>query len=285
VYRVSTPEDRRTPGCAAWGRAPGRGARIRHATTYHAGMTAQFRTLALVVPMLRARTGLFGRAERVMSAEEVAAHVAILRTMPSAVAAWSEGNAVLDPFEVRVLDDVVMDRLDRYSTGWWPSPDSQEELLASHVRAGRLDSVILVWPGDAGLGGGAWGLTRGPNAAAGGAGYSAITSGSWPTYATATDPAHGFVHEWLHQVEAIYHDLGLGRDALPDLHDVDGRATTRRPDPDGGRSYVEWERATGSWRPWYRDYLTGTVGPNPREGEGIRGLTPERWARRRNPIA
>ncbi len=248
-------------------------------------MTARFRTLALVAPLLRARTGLFGRAERAMASEEVEAHAAILAVMPSAVAAWSDGNAALDPFEVRVLDDVVLDRLDRYGAGWWPSPESQEELLAAHARPRAWDSLILVWPGDAGLGGGAWGLSRGPVAAAGGAGYSAITSGSWPTYATATDPAHGFVHEWLHQVEAIYRDLGLGREQLPDLHDVDGRATTRRPDPDGGRTYVEWERATSSWRPWYRDYMTGTVGAAPGERPGVRGLTSERWARRRDPIA
>jgi hypothetical protein len=246
-------------------------------------VTARFRTLALVVPVLRARTGILGRTTRAMPADEVDAHVAILRTVPSAVSAWSEGNAVLDPFEVRVVEGTPMDRLHRHGSGWWPSPESQQELLAEHVRQGRYDSVILVWPGDATLAGGAWGLTLGPSHAAGGAGYSAITSGSWQMYRTATDPAHGFVHEWLHQVEAVYRDLGLGRDGLPELHDVDGRSTSRRPDPDGGRTYVEWERATGSWRPWYRDWMTGTVGPAPGEAGGVRGLTPERWARRRNP--
>jgi hypothetical protein len=246
-------------------------------------VTARFRTLALVVPAMRVRTGLVGRAARVMSEDEARAHAAMLHTMPDAVSDWSDGNAVLDPFRVRILDGVVLDRLDRYGSGWWPSPDSQETLLEPHARKGRWDSILLVWPGDAGFGGGAWGLSRGPTLAAGGAGYSAITSGSWPTYGSATDPVHGFVHEWLHQVEAVYRDLGLGREALPDLHDVDGRATTRRPDPDRGRSYVEWERATGSWRPWYRDWMTGTVGPAPGERDGIRGLTPERWALRRNP--
>ena len=250
-------------------------------------MSSRFRTLALVVPALRVRTGFLGhgpRAERVMSAEEIAAHAAILATMPAAVAGWSEGNATLDPFEVRVLGDVVIDRLDRYGSGRWPSPESQEELLAPHAQPGAWDSVILVWPGDAGFGG-AWGLTRGATAAAGGAGYSAITSGSWPTYGTAADPAHGFVHEWLHQVESAYRSLGVGLDELPDLHDVDGRGTSRRPSPDDGRTYVEWERATGSWRPWYRDYMTGTVGAAPGEREFVRGLTPDRWARRPDPDA
>lgn len=246
-------------------------------------MTARFRTLALVVPALRVKTGLFGRGprfERRMPAAEIEAHAAVLRTVPGAVSDWSEGNAALEPFEVRVLGDVVIDRLDRYGSGWWPSPASQEELLAPHARPHALDSVILVWPGDASLGGGAWGLTVGPSAEAGGAGYSAITSGSWPTYATATDPAHGFVHEWLHQVESVYRSLGIGPDELPGLHDVDGRGTTRQPSPEDGRTYVEWERATGSWRPWYRDWMTGTVGAVPGEPAGIRGLTPERWALR-----
>lgn len=46
---------------------------------------------------------------------------------------------------------------------------------------------------------------------------------------------------------------------------------------------VDWERATGSWRPWYRDLMTGTVGQAPGEQPALRGLTPERWARRANP--
>jgi hypothetical protein len=248
-------------------------------------VTSRFRTLALVAPYLRARTGLLSRAERVMDADEVVAHEATLRTMPTAVEAWSESNAILDPFDLRVLDDVVIDRLVRYRDGWWPSPESQAALLDRVVRQGpqAYDSIMLVWPGDAALGGGAWGLSRGPTAAARGAGYSAITSGSWRTYGTATDPAHGFVHEWLHQVEAVYRDLGLGPGLLPDLHDVDGRATTRQPDPDDGRTYVQWERVTGSWRPWYRDWMTGTVGAAPGEREAVRGLTPDRWALRRNP--
>ena len=261
---------------------------VRDLAPYDPRMSSRFRTLALVVPALRVRTGFFGhgpRFERVMPAVEIEAHAAILASVPAAVSAWSEGNAELEPFEVRVLGDVVIDRLDRYGSGWWPSPESQEELLAPHVPARAWDSVILVWPGDAGFGGGAWGLTCGATAAVGGAGYSAITGGSWATYATTADPAHGFVHEWLHQVESTYRALGIGPDELPSLHDVDGRGTTRRPSPEVDRTYVEWEQATGSWRPWYRDYMTGTVGAAPGEHAGTRGLTPERWARRANPGA
>lgn len=94
------------------------------------------------------------------------------------------------------------------------------------------------------------------------------------------DAEHGFVHEWLHQVEAVYRDLGLSVDQLPTLHDVADRRTTRSDAPDRVETYVEHERRTRSWRPWYRDYMTGTVGPKAGEAPAVRGLTPDRWARR-----
>ena len=46
-----------------------------------------------------------------------------------------------------------------------------------------------------------------------------------------------------------------------------------------GRGYVDYERQTGTWQPWYRDLLTGTVGPKGAERAPV-GMTPERWARR-----
>ena len=163
---------------------------------YHAHMTARFRTLALVVPVMRARTGLLGRASRVMPDEEVEAHAAILRTVPAMVSAWSDGNADLDPFRVRVLDDVVMDRLDRYGSGWWPSPESQEQLLDPHVGRGRWD-----WCSSRG---------RGMPASAVGPGASPVgrrrrrAARATPRSPAARghlrdrdEPAHGFVHEWL----------------------------------------------------------------------------------------
>ena len=97
------------------------------------------------------------------------------------------------------------------------------------------------------------------------------------------DPEHGFVHEWLHQVESVYRRLGVGDDDLPDLHDVADRRTTRTDAPDRSETYVEHERRTGSWRPWYRDLMTGTVGPKSGEAARVRGLTRERWLRRPNP--
>ncbi len=108
-------------------------------------------------------------------------------------------------------------------------------------------------------------------------------SGDWPRWASITDPEHGFVHEWLHQVEAVYRRLGIGEDDLPGLHDVADRRTARADAPDRTESYVEFERRTGSWRPWYRDVMTGTVGPKGGEAPRVRGLTRERWLRRRNP--
>ncbi len=98
-----------------------------------------------------------------------------------------------------------------------------------------------------------------------------------------TDPEHGFVHEWLHQVESVYRRLGLGEDDLPALHDVADRRTTRADAPDRVETYVEHERRTGSWRPWYRDLMTGTVGPRSGEAPRVRGLTRTRWLRRPNP--
>ena len=70
---------------------------------------------------------------------------------------------------------------------------------------------------------------------------------------------------------------------LPGLHDVADRRTTRPDAPDRVETYVEFERRTGSWRPWYRDLMTGTVGPKAGEAPRVRGLTLERWLRRPNP--
>ena len=61
------------------------------------------------------------------------------------------------------------------------------------------------------------------------------------------------------------------------------RRTARADAPDRAESYVEFERRTGSWRPWYRDYMTGTVGPKAGEAPRVRGLTRARWLRRPNP--
>ena len=124
-----------------------------------------------------------------------------------------------------------------------------------------------------------------------GAGFSSISTDHWPTLATDPDPPQGYVHEWLHQVEAVYRALGLDEGVLPNLHAAGDFTSTRRSDePPFGFSYAAYHDGTGTgrapartWSPWYRDWMTGrlrrvdtTTAPT-----APIGLTPERWALRR----
>ena len=243
---------------------------------------SRWRFLGIVAPGLDARAGLLGmRHRRTMADAEVDACTAILRSLPEVAADWSDGNVALEA-EV-VVADGPLTRLARVGGGWWADPGAAADLVGPYLGAPR-DSVLLLYPsdGDPSLRG-AWGYTWGEVGFLGGAGFSAIVSDPWPGWATIEDPAHGFVHEWLHQVEAVYHRLGVSEDDLPSLHDVADRRTTRADAPDRHETYVEHERRTGSWRPWYRDFMTGTVGPKSGERPRLRGLTRERWLRRANP--
>jgi len=243
---------------------------------------SRWRFLGVVAPGLDARAGLLGtRHRRTMADAEVKACLAILRSLSTVVADWSDGNVVLEV--EAVVADRPLTRLARVGGGWWADPGSAADLVGPHLGTPR-DSVLLLYPsdGDPSLRG-AWGYTWGEVGLLGGAGFSAIVSDPWPGWATIEDPAHGFVHEWLHQVEAVYHRLGLNEDDLPSLHDVADRRTTREDATDRNETYVEHERRTGSWRPWYRDFMTGTVGPKTGERARVRGLTRERWLRRENP--
>ncbi len=243
---------------------------------------SRWRFLGLVAPALDARTGLLGtRHRRAMSDPELDACRSILRSLPDVVATWSDGNVALET-EV-VVAEQPLERLARVGGGWWADPAAAADLLGPHLAEPR-DSLLLLYPtdGDPALHG-AWGYTWGEVALLGGAGFSAIVSDPWPGWASIEDPAHGFVHEWLHQVESVYRRLGFPEDDLPGLHDVADRRTTRPEAPDRAETYVEHERRTGSWRPWYRDYMTGTVGPKTGEQPRLRGLTRERWLRRPNP--
>jgi len=181
-----------------------------------------------------------------------------------------------------VTADAPVRGLARVGGGWWLNPESARPLLHPILAgAASVDSIIALYPsdGDRGLTG-AWGYTWGRVGWLGGGGFSSIVSDPWTGWAGMEDAEHGFVHEWLHQVEAVYRALGLSMDELPTLHDVADRRTTRTDAPDRDETYVEHERRTRSWRPWYRDYMTGTVGPKTGEAPAVRGLTPERWARR-----
>ncbi len=216
-----------------------------------------------------------------MSDAELVACRDMLTRTPDAVAAWSDGNALLDPIDIVTVDDPVR-HLARVGGGWWLDPDAARSQLGPFLADGQaVDSVIVLYPsdGDAGLTG-AWGYTWGSVSWLGGAGFSSIVSDPWTGWAGMVDAEHGFVHEWLHQVEAVYRGRGLTLDELPTLHDVADRRTARRDAPDRDETYVEHERRTRSWRPWYRDYMTGTIGPKTGEPPAVRGLTPERWARR-----
>lgn len=248
-----------------------------------AAPASRWRVLGVVAPGLDARAGLFGtRRRRAMSSTEVDACAAMLRSLPAVVAAWSDGNVAMEA-EV-VVSTTPLARLARVGPGWWADPAAALDLVEPHLHGGR-DSVLLLYPSDGSPDlRHAWGYTWGEVGLLGGAGFSAIVSDPWPGWATIEDPAHGFVHEWLHQVEAVYRRLGLDPDDLPDLHDVADRRTTRADAPDRVETYVEHERRTGSWRPWYRDVMTGTVGPKRGEPPRVRGLTRERWLRRPNPV-
>ena len=218
-----------------------------------------------------------------MSDDEVEADLAMLDRVPAAIEGWSEGNVQVARARAIVADGPLQ-RLARVGSGWWADPGALAPLLEPHLgRPGEVDSAIVLWPAD-----GtpelapAWGYTWGQVGFLGGTGVSAIASGDWPRWPTMVDAEHGFVHEWLHQVESVYRDLGVGDDDLPDLHDVADRRTTRVDAPDRSETYVEHERRTGSWRPWYRDLMTGTVGPKAGEPARVRGLTLERWLLRPN---
>ena len=79
---------------------------------------------------------------------------------------------------------------------------------------------------------------------------------------------------------AEFRDLGLDDSQLPGLHDVADRTSARgRTVEPYGRTYPDYESETGTWQPWYRDLMTGTVGTKDSETEPL-GLTPERWALR-----
>src|SRR3954453_16651168 len=74
----------------------------------HLAMPATFRALAFVALELDARPGrTLRRARRTMSEPELDEILRVLRLVPESVAAWSEGTAGFDAFEIRVLDEPV----------------------------------------------------------------------------------------------------------------------------------------------------------------------------------
>ncbi|MGZ8437276.1 MAG: hypothetical protein ACXWXR_01900 [Candidatus Limnocylindrales bacterium] len=259
--------------------------------------TQVFRGLALLYLVTNARYGSgLGRRrlQRVMTRAEREAVTAVLERLPATVRAWSDGLATLEPLDIVEVRRPLASLSSSGEGRWWAGPrDCREELLELATEH-RYDSVLVLWPAGPDLPLCGWGCTVGPSEGTFGAGFSSIASDHWPTLATDPDPEQGYVHEWLHQVESIYRELGVGEDELPDLHEA-GDFTSTRPvsEPPFGESYAAYHdgRAPSpghparpgarTWAPWYRDWMTGRLRRLDAPGgpaDPPLGLTPERWA-------
>lgn len=267
----------------------------------------RFSVLALLYLVTNARIGSGSnrrRIQRVMARPEREAITAVLERLPATVAAWSDGLAALEPMHIVEVRRPLSSLSASGEGKWWAGPRDCREELTELISDRPYDSVIVLWPAAPDLSLCGWGCSVGPSEATFGAGFSSIESGHWPTLATSADPEQGYVHEWLHQVEAIYRALGVTDDELPDLHAA-GDFTSTRPatEPPFGRSFAEYHNGTaelpaaGTWAPWYRDWMTGRLrrieappeqptatpkvaeaGPADHLVEGRIGLTPERWS-------
>lgn len=253
-----------------------------------------FSALALIYPVTNARIGSgLGRrrVQRVMVRPEREAVTAILERLPATIEAWSAGLATMRPMHIVEVRRPLSTLSSSGGGRWWAGPRDCREELIEHASEPRYDSVIVLWPSAPDLPLCGWGCTVGPSEAAFGAGFTSIASDHWSTLATDPDPEQGYVHEWLHQVEAIYRSLGVGESELPALHDAGDYTSTRPPtEPPFGRSYAEYHdgapgrTAARTWAPWYRDWMTGRlrrITDGARGGDDTpAGLTPERWSQR-----
>lgn len=259
-------------------------------------MTQRWRTLVLFYPVLDARFGsglTRRRARRVMGRDERAAVEAVVDRLPEVIADWSDGAATLEPLDIVTVRRPIGGLSSSGGGRWWVGPrEVRTELEEVATTGARYDSVFALWPGDPDVPQCGWGCTIGPSDATFGAGYSSISTDHWRSLADDPDPAQGYVHEWLHQVEAVYRGLGVSEVELPPLHDAGAFTSTRAAaDPPFGRTYAEYHEGAGglpnaarTWSPWYRDWMTGRLRPADRDdGAGpdvAIGLTSERWARR-----
>jgi hypothetical protein len=247
-----------------------------------------WRTLVVVYPETDARWGdglarivrRGRRVRRAMSTNEMTATLSVLERMPAAVREWSEGLATLEPYQIAIADRPIGSLSDAGGGRAWVAPGDCRAELDARAPSGSFDAVLVVWPSDGSLELCGWGCSIGPSDEANGAGFSSIVSDHWRSWSTAPHPEEGFVHEWLHQVEATYRLLGFGEDVFPPLHDAEV-LTSARPlsEPPHGDTYrAHHDRAGQTWQPWYHDYLTGRV-QRP-DGSGAFGLSPEVWAAR-----
>ena len=241
-----------------------------------------WRTLALVYLASNARYGsglLRRRSQRVMTREERDVIHGILARVPAAVAAWSHGNAAMDPLEVIEVRRPLRTLSSTGGGRWWAGPRDCRDDVRQLAGGRRYDSVYVIWPSGGDVQHCGWGCTVGRDQGIDGAGFSSIPSDHWASLRTDPDPEQGYVHEWLHQVESEYREYGVTADELPTLHDA--FLSSCRPDtePPFGKPYNEYHDAGArTWRPWYEDLMTGRV--RKPDGGGCFGLTPERWALR-----
>jgi len=257
----------------------------------------RFSVLALLYLVTNARVGSGSnrrRVQRVMTRPERETVTAVLERLPATVAAWSDRLAELEPMHIVEVRRPLSSLSSSGEGRWWAGPRDCREELAELVSDRPYDSVIVLWPSAPDLPLCGWGCSVGPSEATFGAGFSSIESGHWPTLATSPDPEQGYVHEWLHQVEAVYRALDIGEEELPTLHDAASFTSTRSDtEPPFGRSYAEYHDGGGSlpaartWAPWYRDWMTGCLrrittpgAPSAGSEQLLIGLTPERWSRR-----
>ena len=264
-----------------------------------------FRALALLYLVSNAQYGSRPgrkRLQRVMTRPEREAVTGVLERLPATVAAWSDGFATIEPLDIVEVRRPLGSLSSSGGGRWWAAPrDCREELLELATDR-RYDSIFVLWPSTPDVPLCGWGCTIGPSEATFGAGFSSIASDHWPTLLTDPDPEQGYVHEWLHQVEAVCRTVGLTDRELPDLHRAADFTSTRPAgEPPFGASYADYHEGSGgrpaarTWAPWYRDWMTGRLRPLPGEaGDGPAtattaesadaaapiGLTPDRWARR-----
>ncbi len=252
-------------------------------------MTQTWRTLALIYPVLDASFGsglTRRRAQRVMTREERSAVTSVLERLPATVFEWSAGLATLEPFDVIEVRRSLGSLSSSGGGRWWVGPREVRAELAEVAETGATyDSVFALWPGDPVVPQCGWGCSLGPSDATFGAGFSSISSDHWRTLSTDPDPAQGYVHEWLHQVEAVYSAAGLSEEVLPSLHEAGAFTSTRSTDePPFGRSYAAYHDGPRTWSPWYRDWMTGRLRSVDAAGVPVVempvGLTADRWALR-----
>ena len=248
-----------------------------------AGKPQVWRALVLVYRAIDAPWGRGRRSQRIrriVGPDELQATLHVLHRVPAAVESWSEGAAHLEPLEIVVIDRAI-GSLSETGGRVWVGPGDCRPEIERLAPVGRHDAILAVWPSDGSLELCGWGCTIGPGPEANGAGFSSIVSDAWRTYATAVHPEEGFLHEWLHQVEATYRDLGFGERVFPPLHDAETLTSCRPADePPFRQTYRALHDRTGeTWQVWYHDYMTGRV-LRP-DGSGCFGLTPEVWSARR----